>query len=133
MSDLRDFQEGIKEVFQELGTDKVLFYPLDTSSPRSIYKEDKDKKYLEPIPLIGLPKYSNQSDTLNTGNSLRHPYLDIEVPLLVIQEAELTIPMINQGKIEFLDTTYQVYEVQPNGFFLGDYSSYTIKCKKVVK
>lgn len=136
MSDLRDFQEGIKELYETIGTQNVLFYPLDNEQvEENIYNEFVNPpQYLEPIPLSCKVSFSNSSDMLNTGNSLMIPHLNISVAYLCLEENNLLdMSTLEQGIVEFENTKYQVFEVSPRGFFLGQYKAYDLRCKKVIK
>lgn len=135
MSDLQDFKEGIKELYETIGTSDVLFYPLDTTTvEENIYNEFvSPKQYLEPIPLTGLVSWSNTTDMLNTGNSIVVPCLNVTVAYLSLEEHNLVdIPTLEQGKVKFQGKEYQVFEVTPKAFFLGEYKSYVLHCKRVI-
>lgn len=135
MSDLRDFQEGIQELYETIGTSDILFYPLDNSSVEdNIYNEFVGTpRYLDPIPLKGIVTWTNSSDMLNTGNSLMIPCLNISVAYLSLEENNLLdISTLEQGKVKFQNIEYQVFEVVPKGFFLGQYKAFNLQCKKVI-
>ena len=128
--DLIDFQQGIYDLTKELATDKILFYPLDPTVKPNIYGENKDKKYLDPIPLVGSIKTSSERKSIDGSTSLDLKEVEITFPALSLELNNITAKDLDKGKIQVKDLMYNVTTVVASDMFLGDYCSYICYCKE---
>lgn len=128
-SDLQEYNEGIYEVYEELAT-KILFKELIEEKYPNIYGESKNKQYKEPIPLVGSVAISPESGEDNSS-SVKVKLLRLILPYLSLENANLDMDTVDKGVFHYQNEDYNVVSITPQNMFLGDFSVYSIICKKV--
>ena len=134
--DLKDFQDGLYELYKELGSDKLFYYPLTPYTKPNIYGESLDKTYEEPIQLVGsiepLTAKDTSNYTLDTLSSNLRGCLTVTIPYKCVQEIGIEdMKELDKGRLEINSKMYDIVLVTMEGTFLGQYSTCKFMCKEV--
>lgn len=135
-SDLRDFQEGVYELYNTLGTNKLYYYKLNPNSTPNIYGECTDKTYEEPIQLVGsvepMGDLNRTVDRLAHLSTVERGYLKVKVPFKSILDIGTTdMNELDKGRLEINSKMYDISYVIGEDLFLGEYSVYEFTCKEL--
>jgi hypothetical protein len=135
--DLKDFQDGLYELYETLGSTRLYYYRLTPNSTPNIYGECLDKTYEEPIqlvgsiePVTGSDRYNFLLDKLSTKD---RGYLCVKVPYKCILDIGTTDPNeLDKGRLEINSKMYEIVLVLMEDTFLGEYSICEFMCKEVL-
>lgn len=131
--DRREYKQGIYDLYSEVGTTKLEFHPIDPNFEPNIYGDVDDVTYLPPITgLVGVIDFKgdtqNPIDPIPLDNKV---IAQIELPILTLEKANLDPFSMITGQFKFLDTTFNVIDVTPNGLFTDFYTSYNFKVEMI--
>lgn len=130
--DKQDFKEGIHTIYNILGSNNILYLPLDTSKKPSIYAEKKGMSYLEPIPLTG--KYNTSESEFHANSSVTmkpESALNVFIPLLEIELKHLDPQEMTKGQFEINGVRYSITLCNQSGLFADMPVGYSFSCKGV--
>lgn len=143
---VKEYHEAMLEVNTMLGSNKIVYYPLNTeSSKQGLYKETKKAKYGEPIYLTGLTNFpESASDQPFEVSSIKEVTVQIEITLYGFSRYSYVNPELNNGDkppidpysvktgyFEIEGKKYIIDECVPKGLFASTYTSYVYLCRGV--
>lgn len=129
-----EFLEGIYEVFDILMTDQIFLKLLDEKNTVSnIYKETVNKKYFEPIQLVG--KFSmtvEQGEEVVEGTQ---DYVTVTIPTKSLLDNNVDITPQNydtleKGVIVYKDVEYTIAKITPKTNIDDVFQFYVFYCEK---
>lgn len=129
-----EFLEGIYEVFDILMTDQIYLKLLDEKSTVSnIYNEAKNKKYLEPIQLVG--KFSMTMEQGEQEVEGIQDYVTVTVPTKSLLDNNVDITPQNyetlkKGAIVYKEVEYTIAKVVPKTNIDDVFQFYVFYCEK---
>lgn len=129
-----EFLEGIFEVFATMMTDQIFLKLLDEKTTvTNIYEESKQKKYLEPIQLVGKFSLSrSQGEEVVEGNQ---DYVTANIPTKSLLDNHVDISPKNystleKGVIHYDGVDYEIKQVRPTTNIDGVFQFYVFYCEK---
>lgn len=127
--DRRDYKKGIQDIYIELGTTKIKYYPLNPRNEDDIYEEETES-YGEPINLIAdIEAKDPLENAIDPIPSMGVVIYVIDIPILCLEEKELDPFSMITGKFEFEGQEYKIVDVIPDGLFTDFYTSYKFQCQ----
>ena len=130
----KEFLDGIYEIYSIMMTDQIFLKLLDNKDTVvNIYGETKQKKYLEPIQLVGkfsLSKSQGEEDV--EGNQ---DYITVTIPTKSLLDNHIDISPKNyatleKGVINYDGVDYEVRKVIPNTNINNVFQFYVFYCEK---
>lgn len=129
--DRREYKQGIYDLYSEVGTTKILYYPLAPVDTDDIYSENEDS-YLDPISLVGVIDTNNPvSNTLDNIPNMGINNLYFDIPILSFEKHKLDPYSMLKGYFEFDNIKYQILDVVPQGMFTDFYTTYKFKVEQL--
>lgn len=129
-----DFLEGIYEIYSILMTDQIFLKLLDENSTvTNIYGETKQKKYLEPIQLVGKFSLSiSQGEEYVEGNQ---DCVTATIPTKSLLDKDIDISPQNystleKGVIYYDGVDYEIKQVKPVTNIDNVFQFYVFYCEK---
>ena len=129
-----EFLDGIYEIFSILMTDQIFLKLLDDKSTvTNIYEETKQKKYLEPIQLVGKFSLSrSQGEEVVEGTQ---DYVTATIPTKSLLENNVDISPQNyatleKGVIQYDGVEYEIKQVIPKTNIDNVFQFYVFYCEK---
>lgn len=129
-----EFLEGIYEVYSTLMTNQIFLKLLDENTTKTnIYEETKDKKYLEPIQLVG--KFTSSLEQGEQEVEGIQEYVTVTIPTKSLLDNGIDITPQNyttlkKGVIEYKGVSYEIESVRPNVNIDDVFQFYVFSCKK---
>ena len=135
--DQKVYREGIQEIYETLGY-YCYFHPLEKEQYTiNIYNErvpvsDEEKESTDPLPIICKPTFE-LSDHLDRFKQRRGSNDDVllEIPSSELENNDISLSDLEQGKIMFNNRMYEVYFIQPKSVFADMVVTYGVSCRGV--
>lgn len=128
------FLDGIEEIFSIMFTDRLLFSLLDEKGTQTnIYDEAIDKKYLDPIKLIGriqttFTQGENPVESVQTEAVITIPTKQLitnNIPHATDEDLET----LKKGKFSYDGVEYLVEKVTPKTLVADKWQMYDFSCR----
>lgn len=129
-----DFLEGILEVYSTMMTDQIFLKLLDESNTiTNIYEETKQKKYLEPIQLVGKFSFSlSEGEEVVESTQL---FATAKIPTKSLLDNNIDISPQNystleKGVIQYKGVDYEIKQIKPTTNIDDVFQFYEFGCEK---
>lgn len=129
-----EFLDGIYEVYSLMMTNQIFLKLLDEKNTvTNIYAETKQKKYLEPIQLVGKVSLStNQGEEDVEGNQ---DYATFTIPTKSLLDNNIDLSPSNydtleKGAIQYEGVDYEIKQVRPTTNIDNVFQFYAFYCEK---
>ena len=113
----KDLCEGINEIYEELFTDEVYYYPLNTLLTKAdVYGENSNRVYDEPIRLLAHPVLNPTQEEGYNKTSKLAGYFTVPMYQFLLNNLPTTkeaFEQMKRGAIKFNDIIYQIDDINP--------------------
>ena len=128
------FLDGIEEIYSIMFTDRLRFSLLDEQATSvNVYEETIDKKYLDPISLIGRVQTSFTQGKEPIESVQIDATITIPTKQLITNElphtTESDLETLRKGKFEYDGFEYLVEKVVPKTLVADKWQMYDFMCK----
>lgn len=133
----RDFLEGVLEVYSEIFSKKVQFFPLDEqASKENTYGEIYHRVYAEPVELnarvVIEPKNGEKSvERAHNHTAISIPTLDMWDKGIGTTKADLM--EIHKGKFVWNGVSYQIKRIKPKTMINNTFIIHKFYCEEYVE
>lgn len=130
----KDLCEGINTIYEEMFTDKVYYYSLNTElTDVNVYGESNDRVYNEPISFFARPVInSTQEDEYNKTSKLGG-YFTVPMYQFLLKGLSTdkeALEQMKKGAIKFDGLVYQIDDITPLTNIQGMYMVVKIECSE---
>lgn len=126
--DRQEYKQGIYDLYCEVGTTKLIYYPIDQDIKDDLYN-DSELVYGEPILLTGVISPLDPTTDVNPIPTMGSNIFNFDIPILSLELEKLDPYTMLKGKFEFDSVTYQILDVTPQGMFTDFYTTYKFKAQ----
>lgn len=130
------FLEGTLEIYQNMMTDELSFYLLDTEDTSiNIYGEAITRKYKDPIKLWGkIVVERNPDGEVDFDNGVTKCTITIPTQDFILKGIDYSPKNYNtlrQGVFEYKGVTYQIDEINPTTMVADEFIFHKFSCSEV--
>lgn len=129
-----EFLDGIYEVFSIMMTDQIYLKLLDENNTvTNIYEETPNKKYYEPIQLVGKVSLTVESGEQDVEGNIDRAEITIPTKSLLLKGIDLSLnnmKTLEKGVITYDSVDYKIKQVTPKTNIDNVFQFYVFTCEK---
>lgn len=128
--DRREYKKGIYDLYYEVGTTKIKYYPDHPNTSDDDLYGEKEEAFVNPISLVGVIKPLDPSDNaLDPMPTMGLNLFTFDIPVYSLEKENLDAYNMLRGQFEFDNKRYNILDVTPEGMFTDFYSTFKFKAR----